>query len=89
MAGCLVHVFRYGKANLTAPIPIAFVLVLAVTLLLALYQTNPPPIPMPGIELTIIAALLMGFEEAGTMPKPTKLKANKKLNENFKFHILF
>ncbi|MCF0041397.1 DMT family transporter [Dyadobacter fanqingshengii] len=61
---CLVYAFRYGKAIIIAPITTALAPVLTVTLSLALYQTIPHPVIIAGIVLTIIAALLMGFEEA-------------------------
>ncbi|WP_221390999.1 DMT family transporter [Dyadobacter sp. NIV53] len=61
---CLVYAFRYGKAIIIAPITTALSPVLTVTLSLALYQTIPHPIIIAGIMLTIIAALLMGLEEA-------------------------
>ena len=62
---CLVYAFRYGKAIIIAPITTALSPVLTVTLSLALYQTIPHPVIIAGIVLTIVAALLMGFEEAG------------------------
>jgi len=61
---CLVYAFRYGKAIIIAPITTALSPVLTVTLSLALYQTIPHPVIIAGIILTIIAALLMGLEEA-------------------------
>lgn len=61
---CLVYAFRYGKAIIIAPITTALAPVLTVTLSLALYQTIPHPVIIAGIVLTIIAALLMGSEEA-------------------------
>jgi drug/metabolite transporter (DMT)-like permease len=61
---CLVYAFRYGKAIIIAPITTALSPVLTVTLSLALYQTIPHPVIIAGISLTIVAALLMGFEEA-------------------------
>jgi len=61
---CLVYAFRYGKAIIIAPITTALAPVLTVTLSLALYQTIPHPVIIAGIILTIVAALLMGFEEA-------------------------
>lgn len=61
---CLVYAFRYGKAIIIAPITTALSPVLTVTLSLALYQTVPHPVIIAGIVLTIIAALLMGLEEA-------------------------
>lgn len=62
---CLVYAFRYGKAIIIAPITTALAPVLTVTLSLALYQTIPHPVIIAGIVLTIVAALLMGYEEAG------------------------
>lgn len=64
---CLVYAFRYGKAIIIAPITTALSPVLTVSLSLALYQTIPHPVIIVGIILTIIAALLMGFEEAGNI----------------------
>lgn len=61
---CLVYAFRYGKAIIIAPITTALSPVLTVTLSLFLYQTIPHPVIIAGIVLTIIAALLMGMEEA-------------------------
>lgn len=61
---CLVYAFRYGKAIIIAPITTALSPVLTVTLSLALYQTIPHPVIIAGIILTIVAALLMGSEEA-------------------------
>lgn len=60
---CLVYAFRYGKAIIIAPMTTALSPVLTVLLSLAIYVLVPHYIIVIGMVLSILAALLMGFEE--------------------------
>ena len=60
----LVYAFRYGKAIIVAPVTTALPPVLTVLISLTLYRVIPHPIIITGIVLAIIAAFLMGLDEA-------------------------
>lgn len=62
----LVYAFRFGKAIIVAPITTAMPPVLTVLISLTLYAVIPHAIIVCGIALAIVAAFLMGFDEAKT-----------------------
>ena len=60
----LVYAFRYGKAIIVAPMTTAMPPVLTVLISLTIYAVIPHPIIICGIVLAIVAAFLMGLDEA-------------------------
>lgn len=62
----LVYAFRYGKAIIVAPMTTAMPPVLTVLISLTVYTIIPHPVIISGIILAIVAAFLMGIDEAKT-----------------------
>jgi len=62
----LVYAFRYGKAIIVAPMTTAMPPVLTVLISLTVYAVIPHPVIICGIVLAIVAAFLMGIDEAKT-----------------------
>lgn len=74
---CLVYAFRYGKAIIIAPMTTALSPVLTVLISLGIYLVMPHPVIIGGVLLAIIAALLMGVEEAKTEITEEKVSLHK------------
>ncbi len=63
----LVYAFRYGKAIIVAPLTTTMPPVLTVLISLALYSVIPSSVIITGIALAIVAAFLMGLDEAKSL----------------------